>query len=121
MQPSKQLSIFDTISSIASQLFFSFGTFFLPLFALSGGGGGSASSSFAMSSSRSLPSSCTAASHQQQYRFAYNAEHDRCDPTYHHHAGGRWIGTVKLHVAILQRATEMASLQSRDCALCGAK
>src|SRR5579862_1121961 len=61
MQPSKQLSIFDAISSIAWQLFFLFAVFCLPLFALSGCGGGSASSSFSLPSSSSLPGSCTAA------------------------------------------------------------
>jgi Putative Ig domain len=61
MQPSKQLSVFDTVSSLASQLYFLFAVFCLPLFVLSGCGGGSASSSFALPSSTSLPSSCTTA------------------------------------------------------------
>ena len=61
MQPSKQLSIFDTVSSLASQLCFLFAVFCLPLFVLYGCGGGSASSSFALPSSTSLPNSCTTA------------------------------------------------------------
>jgi len=67
MQPSKQLSILDTISSLTSQLYSLFVVFCLPLLALSGCGGGSASSSFALPSSTSLPSSCTAATIGSDY------------------------------------------------------